>query len=74
MVYFFHGLEYNIFTFSVAQCNCWCDFIYGVKYFIWMYFSLICLYLSLNIGCYGYIANETGDKNGFFNQYKHEDD
>ena len=41
--YIFHGLEYNIFTFSVARCSCWCDFIYGVNYFIWMYFSLICL-------------------------------
>ena len=46
--YIFHGLDCNIFTFSVAQCSCWCDFIYGVNYFIWMYFSLICLYSLLN--------------------------
>ena len=72
--YIFHGLEYNIFTFSIAQYSCWCDFIYGVNYFIWMYFSLICLYSLLNIGYYGLIANETGDENGFFNHYTHEDD
>ena len=39
-----------------------------------MYFSLICLYSLLNIGCYGSIANETGDENGFISHYTHEDD
>ena len=72
--YIFHSLEYNIFTFLVAQCGCWCDFLYGVNYFIWMYFLLICLYSLFNIGCYGSIANEIGDEKGFFNHYTHEDD
>ena len=34
VVLYFHGLEYNIFPFSIVQCSCWCDFIYGVNYFI----------------------------------------